>query len=46
MSRIIWRGLDEQQVKHTRTEVIAEELRYLDRPHSTHPATPEEDLPM
>ena len=37
---------DDQQAKHSRTEVVVEDLRYLDRPPVQHAATPEEDLPV
>jgi single-strand DNA-binding protein len=36
---------DEQQAKHSRTEVIVEDLRYLDYPRSQ-PSTSEEDIPL
>jgi single-strand DNA-binding protein len=36
---------DEQQANHSRTEVIVEDLRYLDRPRDQ-TSTPEEDIPV
>ena len=37
---------DAQLAKHSRTEIVVEDLRYLDRPHSQHATTPEEDVSM
>ena len=41
------RGWEEAQLaKHSRTEIVVENLRYLDRPRSRHATTPEEDVPL
>ncbi len=36
---------DDQQAKHSRTEVVVEDLRYLDHPRGQ-TAPPEEDIPL
>jgi single-strand DNA-binding protein len=45
--RLHTRGWEEAQLaKHSRTEIVVENLRYLDRPRSRHATTPEEDVPL
>ena len=45
--RLHTRGWEEGQLaKHSRTEIVIEDLRYLDRPRSQHATIPEEDVPL